>query len=278
MKKIAVTGGKGGTGKSVFSLFLAKKLSEEGKKVILCDCDVECPNDYLIIGEKLRRPIGKTTAKFPKLIKSKCKKCGICVKACRSNAIFQAPGQYPVFIKDLCSGCGACWQSCPFGAIVPKEETTGRIYQNKVSKNFCLITGEANPGLEETGPIVRQAKEKANLVAKKTKADYIIFDTAAGTHCPVINAIIGADYAYAVTEPTPMGVYDLEMILSLLKKLRVKGEIVINKADLVKNNKVLRIAKKYKFKVGAKINYSKELAENYSKGQLLKQKIKILWQ
>ena len=42
LKKIAVTGGKGGTGKSTVTVLMANKLIKEGKKVILCDCDVEC--------------------------------------------------------------------------------------------------------------------------------------------------------------------------------------------------------------------------------------------
>ncbi|HHD92605.1 MAG TPA: MinD/ParA family protein, partial [Candidatus Portnoybacteria bacterium] len=36
-KKIAITGGKGGTGKSTFVTLLSLGLAREGKKVILCD-------------------------------------------------------------------------------------------------------------------------------------------------------------------------------------------------------------------------------------------------
>ena len=53
MKKIAITGGKGGTGKSTVAILLALKYAKLGKKVVLVDCDVECPNDYLILGEKI---------------------------------------------------------------------------------------------------------------------------------------------------------------------------------------------------------------------------------
>ena len=108
MKQIAVTGGKGGTGKSTYSVLLANKLLKDGKKVILVDCDVECPNDYLLLGQKLERPESFVYAKFPVLDKTKCDKCGQCVKVCRSHAIFQAPDKYPVFLPELCSACGAC--------------------------------------------------------------------------------------------------------------------------------------------------------------------------
>ena len=107
MKTIAITGGKGGTGKSTLAVLTARKLAKNNK-VVLCDCDVECPNDYLILGRKLGQPKARSYAEFPKLNKKKCIKCGLCVKVCKNNAIFQKPGEYPVFIKELCSGCGAC--------------------------------------------------------------------------------------------------------------------------------------------------------------------------
>ena len=101
MQKIAITGGKGGTGKSTIAVLFANKFVKENKKVILCDCDVECPNDYLLLGQRLGKAEKKVYAEFPKLDKRKCKKCGLCAKTCKNNAIFQAPGNYPVFIKDL---------------------------------------------------------------------------------------------------------------------------------------------------------------------------------
>ena len=267
-KKLAVTGGKGGVGKSTVACLLANKFLKEGKKVILCDCDVECPNDYLLLGQKLKKPVEKVFAEFPKLIKEKCTKCGLCVKTCRSNAIFQAPNKYPVFIKDLCSACGACWIVCPFGAIQPNKEEVGKIYLNKI-QNLYLLTGLAKAGLEETGPVVGQVKRFALSLAKKIKADYILFDTAAGTHCPVISALLDCDLAYAVTEPTPMGAYDLNLILDLCKKLKVPSKIILNQADLGRKKEIEKIAKKYKMKIEKEIPYSRKIVKAYSKGKLL---------
>jgi len=269
MQKIAVTGGKGGTGKSTVAVLIANKLIKKGKKVILCDCDVECPNDYLLLNQNLKKPAENVLALFPKLDKNKCKKCGLCVKTCRSNAIFQAPGQYPVFIKDLCSGCGACWIVCPNKAIQSKKEEIGQIFTNQVRKNFWLITGQANPGLEETGPVVTQTKKFTLNFAKKVKADYILFDTAAGTHCPVISALLDCDLAYAVTEPTPMGAYDLNLILDLCRKLKVPAKVILNQADLGDKKRIQKIVKNYKIEIEKEIPYSRKLVEAYSKGRLL---------
>ena len=275
IKKIAISGGKGGTGKSTVAILFANKLIKEGKKVILCDCDVECPNDYLLLGQKIKKPVKKVYAEFPKLIKEKCKKCGLCAKTCQSNAIFQVPGQYPVFIKDLCSACGACWIICPYGAIEPQKEETGKIYLNKISNfqfpisSFYLITGAAKPGLEETGPVVIEVKKFAQKFAEKKKIDYILFDTAPGTHCPVISALLDCDLTYAVTEPTPMGAYDLSLILDLSQKLKVPAKVILNQADLGDKRKIQKIAKKFKIEIEKEIPYSKKLVEAYSKGKLL---------
>jgi len=268
-KKIAFSGGKGGTGKSTVAILFANQLIKKNKKVILCDCDVECPNDYLLLAQKLEKPVEKAYAEFPKLNKKKCKKCGLCAKTCKSNAIFQAPGQYPVFIKDLCSGCGACWIVCPYKAINPKKEEVGQIFKNQIKQNFWLITGIANPGLEETGPVVTQTKKSALDFAKKIKADFVLFDTAAGIHCPVVSALMGCDLAYTVTEPTPMGAYDLNLILDLCQKLKVPAKVILNQADLGDKRKIFPILKKFKIKIEREIPYSKELVKAYSKGKLL---------
>jgi len=269
IKTISITGGKGGVGKSTVAILFANKLVRKNKKVILCDCDVECPNDYLLLGQKLRKPRQKVYAEFPKLIKKKCTKCGLCTKTCRSNAIFQAPGQYPVFLKDLCSGCGACWIVCPYGAIKPQKEETGQIYLTQIKKDYWLVTGAANPGLEETGPVVTEVKNFALKFAEKNKIDYILFDTAAGTHCPVISALLDCDLAFCVTEPTPMGASDLNLILDLCKKLKIKAKIILNQSDLGNKKTIEKIAKEFKIKIEKEIPYSKKLVEAYSKGKLL---------
>jgi len=221
------------------------------------------------LAQKLKKLQEKIYAEFPRLDKTKCRKCGLCVRTCRSNAIFQAPGEYPLFVKDLCSGCGACWIVCPNKAIKPKKEEIGKIYLNEVEKNYWLITGQAEPGLEETGPVVGETKKFALRFAKKIKADYVLFDTAAGTHCPVISALLGCDSAYAVAEPTPMGAYDLNLILDLCQKLKVPTKIILNQADLGSKKRIQKIAKKYKIKTEKEIPYSKKIVEAYSKGNLL---------
>jgi MinD superfamily P-loop ATPase len=269
MKTIAVTGGKGGTGKSTVYILLANKLRREGKKVLLADGDVECPNDYLLLGQELKKAEKKVFAQFPKLDKKKCQKCGLCVKNCHSNAIFQAPGQYPIFLHELCSGCGLCWHLCPHQAIKIERKVIGEIFKNKINESFYLATGRSVGVVDETGPIVTELRHYVLKLAKKVKADYLLLDTSVGMHCGVIRALIGADLAYAVTEPTPLGAHDLKLILKLLKILKVPTKIVLNQADLGSRELIDKIAKKTGVEIKHKIPYSKKLVKAYSEGKLI---------
>jgi len=236
--------------------------------VVLADCDVECPNDHLLLGVKLEKPVEKIYANFPKLDKGRCAKCGLCARKCRSNAVFKASSKYPVFIEELCSGCGLCWHICPNKAIGIKKKVIGEVLQRRIANDFWLITGRSVGVVDETGPIVTEVREFAEKLAKKEKADYLLFDTAVGLHCGVIRALIDCDLAYAVSEPTPLGSHDLGLILDLLAKLKVPAEVVLNQADLGNENLIEKIVKRRGIKIAYKIPYSKKLVKAYSKGKL----------
>lgn len=277
MKTISITGGKGGTGKSTVSILLANKFRGQGKRVVMVDCDVECPNDYLLLSQELSKPDDVVYAQFPKLDKKKCTKCGLCAQNCRSNAIFficRSPGrggqapQYPIFLHELCSGCGLCWHLCPQRAIKIEKKKIGEIFENKINENFYLVTGRSIGVVDETGPIVSKTRDYAQKLAQKIRADYFLLDTAVGMHCGVIRALIDSDLAYAVTEPTPLGAHDLKLILELLKTLKVSAKIVLNQADLGKAELIEKIAKEDEIEIKYKIPYSKELVKAYSRGKL----------
>ena len=267
MQIVASTGVKGGVGKSTFAILLAFKMLKQRKKVVLCDCDVECPNDYLILNQRLKNP-KPIYQEFPELNEEKCKKCGLCSRVCRGHAIFWVENNYPKFILDLCTSCGACWIACQNKAINRKKEVVGRSFVNKIEDNFWLITGKSKAGISETGPIVKEVKERAIKFAEKINADYLIIDTSPGAHCNVIQALLNCDKIYAVTEPTPLGAYDLEVILELTKKLDIPTEIVLNKADVGDRREIEKIARKFKVKISIEIPYSEELIKAYCAGDL----------
>ena len=267
MRLIASTGGKGGTGKSTFAILSALKFSNQGKKVLLCDCDVECPNDHLLLGRELQEP-EPIYQDFPELDAEKCVSCGICSKICKENAIFWVKGKPPIFFEDLCSGCGACWIVCPQNAIKTKKKIIGRTFETKINDALWLLTGMSEPGIAETGPVVKEVKKRALELAEKIDAEVLIVDTAPGTHCNVIQALLGCERAYIVTEPTPLGAHDAALILELLKMMKIPSEIVLNKADVGDQNVIKGIADEYGVQVTIKIPYSERLIRAYSEGKL----------
>ena len=192
----------------------------------------------------------------------------MCSKNCRENAIFWVKGKYPQFVYDLCTGCGACWVGCPNKAIKIKKKIAGESFVNKINDNFWLITGRSKVGISETGPIVREVKEKAIKFAKEKKADYLIIDTAPGTHCSVIQALLDCDKIYAVTEPTPLGTHDLGLVLELAERLNIQIEVVLNKAGVGPREEVEKITKKFNTKISFEIPYSEELVKAYCEKDL----------
>ena len=267
MKLVASTGGKGGTGKSTFAVLFSLQSVKNKQRVLLCDCDVECPNDYLLLGKNIKKPAPIYRC-IPVVDTKKCVNCGFCSKVCRANAIFWVKNNPPSFIYDLCNGCGACWISCPQKAIQKTNEVTGESYLTQIDDNFWLITGRSKPKIAETGSIVKAVKERAISFARKKNIDVVVVDTAPGTHCNVIQALLQCEKAYVVTEPTPLGSHDAALILDLLRIMKIPGELVLNKADIGKKDSIQKIANDHNTPITIEIPYSDRLVKAYSYGKL----------
>jgi len=259
--KIAITGGKGGTGKSTIATSLAVELAKNNR-VLLFDADVDCPNDHIILAVERER--AKTVKQMiPEWKTNKCTKCGKCSDACRFKAIVKIKDRYPIFVPEQCNGCGACMIACPAGAINKSSKSIGYVHEGS-NAGIDIIDGELIPNQMLSEFVVSAAKR---LVMKKQhKYDYIITDTAAGTHCDVISALLDNDIAIAVTEPTPLGAHDLELIMKLLEVLKIPSKIVLNKSDLGDPRLIEKISRKYGSEIIARVPYSRSVLENYSKG------------
>jgi MinD superfamily P-loop ATPase len=262
VKIIVVTGGKGGTGKSTVATSLAYELSKKNK-VLLVDADVDCPNDHLILSIKLDI-LRAVEQRIPKFDLAKCIKCGVCGKACTSKAIISIPDNDPIFIDNQCNGCGACKIVCLSNAIDWTNKIIGTIYFGK-KENIDILSGELKTNQPISEFIVNHLNEE--MIKIKEKYDYILIDTAAGTHCPVIAALEHSNEVIAVTEPTPLGAHDLEIILRLLSVMKKKSKIIINKEDLGEKKQIFDLSKKYGSKIVFEIPYSEEIAKAYSNGK-----------
>lgn len=261
MKKIAVTGGKGGTGKSTIATALAHSLSKK-HRVLLVDADVDCPNDHLLLGIK-REKISTVKQRIPLWDYNKCVGCGKCVQACKTNAVFMARGK-PSFLEQQCNGCGACKLVCPVNAISWGEKEIGYLYKGKAGR-IDFLSGELKVNEPVSEFVVDALKEEAEK--KASEYDYILYDTAAGTHCDVIEALKGTGLALAVTEPTPLGEHDLELIIGLAERLGIGYEIILNRFQEGKEALIEEAASRHGKTIAARIPYSKKIIELYSKGK-----------
>jgi len=255
--KIAITGGKGGTGKSTVSTAIAYELAKE-QKVLLVDLDVDCPNDHLILNSK-RGKIKDVFQPVPIFNFEKCIKCGKCASVCKRDSIAFAKNKFPAFVPDNCIGCKACISVCPTGAISEGKKKIGKIYKGK-NYGVSLITGELKIGELASGEMVVETRK----VSEDFEADITLLDSAAGIGCPVIASIMGTDYVIAVTEPTPSALSDLKRVLHVVEHFNIPYGIVINKSDLSNKfcKKIKEFASRKKIKILGQIPYQRDFVES----------------
>jgi MinD superfamily P-loop ATPase len=262
--QIAITGGKGGTGKSFVAVNLAVLLARH-YRLVLADLDAEAPNDHVILGlDKLENKKEVVTF-LPFIDTKKCTKCGVCAKICDTGAILMPPGSYPVVFPRLCSGCMACLYACPYHAIIPGGHVMGYSYSTKVSVGgsaFTLITGMLREGEEHTPPVVVKVKRRA----EETPHDLLIVDTGAGTGNQITIALKGSKLVIAVTEATPLGLHDLESILKVTSSMGLKTWVVINRYGLGDPTPHLKLIEKYGVEKHYTIPYHRDAIESYVKG------------
>lgn len=232
-KIICITGGKGGTGKTLVAVNLAVMFRNEGFKVLLIDGDVENPNSYLLLNGKLED--GEEVPFFvPKIDEERCTKCGLCAENCLSHALLYIKDAVPIPVLNLCSGCKLCYKICPPKAIIADSRIIGNLYKTQI-KNIDLLIGELIPSEARSAVIVKALMEKLDIILddNPSKYDIIIFDTAPGAHCDVEELIQHADYIIPVTEPTKFGQLDLFRIIDLIKLLKKQFKVIVNRSNLL---------------------------------------------
>jgi len=233
VKQIVVLSGKGGTGKTSF---LASFAALAGKSV-LADCDVDASNLAILASgvEGVEEPFyGEGVAQVDPGL---CSLCGKCEEACRfhSIALSRDEGGRPLgparVVEIACEGCGLCAIVCPEGAISMEERRSGTLVVSE-SRHGPIVHARLLPGEGNSGKLVAMVREKAKGIAVEEGLDLVLVDGSPGIGCPVISSLAAVDGAFLVVEPSVSALHDLERIVQLLERFRIRACVVINKWDL----------------------------------------------
>jgi MinD superfamily P-loop ATPase len=218
---LAVASGKGGTGKTTIAVNMACFLAYSGQQVQYLDCDVEEPNGYIFLEPQFgqRKPARITV---PVIDSNRCTSCGECSKKCQFKALVNLPGNMLLF-PELCHSCGLCALVCPEGAITEGEREIGVIETGVGKGNVNFAQGVLRVGEPMAAPLIRQVKREY------LSGHIRIIDCPPGTSCPVVEAISDADAVILVTEPTPFGLHDLKIAVTVAQTLGKPIGIVINR-------------------------------------------------
>lgn len=250
---LAVASGKGGTGKTTVSVNLA--LTHEAP-VQLLDCDVEEPNVSLFLDGSLDS-LEVIMTKAPEVDPSLCDACGECSAFCQYHAIVSLATE-PLVFPELCHACGGCALVCPKRAIREIDRRIGDIEFVQCG-DIKVVRGQLDVGVAMSPPLIRAVKARAN------DDDLVIIDAPPGVSCPVIAAINGADYAILVTEPTPFGLNDLTLAVSMIRKIKIPFGVVINRVG-IGDQRIHHFCRKQEIPVLLEIPDDRRIAEAYSRG------------
>ncbi len=262
MKIIAVTGGKGGTGKTTVATNLAVYYSNMGYSVLLVDADVDGPNAAILLGG---RYLDGDSAHIllPKILLDKCIFCGKCAEVCLEHAIIQVGDKPPTLFQEICNGCGACILVCPSKAINESYRELGKIYRHNLH-NIKVLTGALNPGEIRSQVVVQRLLERLDEEISTNNYDIVIIDTAPGTQVMVSRVLYRVEYAVAVTEMTPLGLHDLNLLLTLARDLGVNCGIVVNRSDIqaIDISKLHELSKKFSSRILGEIPYDEYIIKS----------------
>lgn len=249
IKEIVVISGKGGTGKTTITSSLIPYFQD----IVIGDCDVDAPNLQILFNPQNSKKESFYGMKKAKLDRELCIDCGKCYEVCRFDAIEN---------PKKCESCSICEYVCPVGAIKMVDNKAGEIYvsETKYGKmvHACLFPGEEN-----SGKLVAEVRKKAKKIAQDENKKYILLDGAPGVACNVISSLTGVKKVVIVTEPTLSGLHDLERVLELIERFRIKPYFVINKYDLSFEiaNKIEEFLKDKGFEISVKVPFDKRIVK-----------------
>jgi MinD superfamily P-loop ATPase len=220
---LAIASGKGGTGKTTVATSLATVLSARGHAVTYVDCDVEEPNGHIFLQPVIdrREPV---SVLVPRIDDARCTLCGECARICRFHALARVNGTILTF-PQLCHACGGCALVCPSDAVTEVRRPVGFTVCGRAG-TLGFLAGELSVGEAMATPVIRAVKRRL------PDEGLVILDSPPGTSCPVVETIRDADAVILVTEPTPFGLNDLELAVTMTRALGIPTGVVVNRSDV----------------------------------------------
>ena len=276
---LSVASGKGGTGKTTVAVNLAISLALAGNPVLFLDCDVEEPNAHIFLKPSVEDE-RKVFVKVPAVDESKCDFCGECSKFCAFNAMFvvrpseKMRGKVLIF-NELCHGCGGCVLVCPRNAISERNREVGIVKRGRATVpvaesgvsdvNIEIVFGELRLGEPSPVPVVRAVKDALNALKSPS---IVVIDAPPGTSCPVVHSVFGSDYCILVSEPTPFGRHDLNLMVDVLRDLKIPFGVVLNRSGVVSTEKsqIHEYCEREDIEILLEIPHERRIAELYAKG------------
>lgn len=228
MLKIAVASGKGGAGKTSVSAALIRYL---GRGVVAADGDVDAANGAIALGSKELSQKPYYSGKGFRIAPDLCIGCGLCVEACRFEAIFP-DGEKCRIEEPLCERCGVCADLCPEGAILGELRRGGTLMLSELPSGALFSHAELYPGEDTSGKLVSQVRRQAEEKGKLLGVDFMVIDSPPGIGCPVIASLSGVDLAVVVVEAGRSGLSDAERLIQLLRRMKIEAVGLINKTGI----------------------------------------------